>query len=101
LGTDESIAAYRAAELRLRALLLGDGMHEAGHVRGEEARARVSAQLRRLRAAFDDVVARSAAGDARILDLEEELKARATSAARRKPAARKPTARKPRNPRTP
>jgi hypothetical protein len=94
MGHRESIDAYRAAEQRLRLLLMGDGLYEVGIVRGESARARVNAELRHLRAAFDEVVAETEAGEARILGLEEELKARASSAARRKPAARRP--RKPR-----
>jgi hypothetical protein len=90
MGHRESIDAYRAAEQRLRLLLMGDGLYETGTVRGESARARVNAELRHLRAAFDEVVAESEAGEERIFGLEEELKSRATAAARRKPAARKP-----------
>lgn len=83
MGQEEAIDAYRAAERRIRLLLLGDGSYEAGVVRGEEARARVSTQLRQLRAAFDDVVARNEADEARIVDLEEELSARAAAAKRK------------------
>jgi hypothetical protein len=89
MGQDESIDAYRAAERRIRLLLLGDGTYEAGVVRGEEARARVNTQLRHLRAAFDEVLARNEEDEARILDLEKELSAQAAAAKRRAGARRK------------
>lgn len=83
MGQDEAVDAYRAVERRIRLLLLGDGSYETGVVRGEEARARVTTQLRHLRTAFDGVVARNEADEARILDLEEELKAQAAAATRK------------------
>jgi hypothetical protein len=95
LGTDGPIDAFRAAERKLRQLLLGDGAYEAGQVRGEEPRTRVTALLRQLHAAFEDVVAQSESGrkervaaEARILDLEDELHALVSDASRAERARR-------------
>lgn len=70
--------SYRKADLRIRQLLLGDGSATTGVVRGEEFRLRVTAELRRMRDAFNAVVLESEGGRAetaetRIADLEEEL----------------------------
>ena len=83
---DEDLAdAYRRADQRLRRMLLGDGMLEVGLVKGEEARARVTATLRQLRELFLQALgeagepsSRTEAGSVR---LEQELHALATSAA--------------------
>jgi hypothetical protein len=64
----------------LRELLFGDGTFSPGVVKGEERRAETTRILRRMREAFDAVVAeqpRAAAteeAEARIADLEEELR---------------------------
>jgi hypothetical protein len=80
---------FRRAELRVRHLLFGDGMFESGRLKGEEARDDVTHALRRMREAFDAVLARSeennerkAEVEARIADLEEELTRIARSTAR-------------------
>src|SRR5262245_49946484 len=71
-------AAYRTTELRLRVLLLGDGVDTPGLVRGDEQRRLVTAEVRRLRAAFDALLAledetrtKSAEG---VSAMEEELR---------------------------
>jgi len=48
--------AYRRADQRLRLLLFGDGTETPGRVRGEESRQQVSAELRRMRNAFQAAV---------------------------------------------
>jgi hypothetical protein len=72
---------FHGAMRRLRRLLLGDGMGLPGKLKGEEAQAQATRDLRRMREAFDAVVARSEEGrtekadvEARVADLEEELK---------------------------
>lgn len=70
--------SYRKADLRMRQMLLGDGSATPGVVRGEEFRLRVTAELRRMRDAFNAVVLESEGGraetaESRIADLEEEL----------------------------
>jgi excisionase family DNA binding protein len=74
-GAEES---YRKADLRIRQLLFGDGSATTGLVRGEEFRLRVTAELRRMRDAFNAVVLESEGGraetaESRVADLEEEL----------------------------
>jgi excisionase family DNA binding protein len=74
-GAEES---YRKADLRIRQLLLGDGSATTGLVRGEEFRLRVTAELRRMRDAFNAAVLESEGGradtaESRVADLEEEL----------------------------
>lgn len=74
-GAEES---YRKADLRIRQLLLGDGSATTGLVRGEEFRLRVTAELRRMRDAFNTVVLENEGGraetaESRVADLEEEL----------------------------
>jgi excisionase family DNA binding protein len=80
----EPAETYRRAELRLRLLLLGDGIDSPGRVRGEEYRGQVVAELRRMRNAFDAAVlageeARAEKVAAGAAGLEEELQAIATS----------------------
>jgi excisionase family DNA binding protein len=75
IGAAES---YRKADLRIRQLLLGDGSATTGLVKGEEFRLRVTADLRRMRDAFNVVVLESEGGraetaESRVADLEEEL----------------------------
>jgi hypothetical protein len=72
---------FQGAMRRLRRLLLGDGMGLPGRLKGEEAQAQATRDLRRMREAFDAVVARSEEGrtekadvEARVADLQEELK---------------------------
>ena len=72
------VETYRKADLRLRQLLLGDGVATTGLVRGEEFRLRVTAELRRMRDAFNAAVLeskedRAETVEARVADLEEEL----------------------------
>jgi excisionase family DNA binding protein len=80
MGTPVSGPAesYRKADLRIRQLLLGDGITTTGLVRGEEFRLRVIAELRRMREAFTAAVLESAEGradtmESRVAHLEEEL----------------------------
>jgi hypothetical protein len=86
--TDEREEFHGAAR-RLRRLLFGDDMDVPGRLKGEEARAQARRDLRRMREAFDAVVARSdesrtekAEVEARVADLQEELKRIAASTAR-------------------
>ena len=70
--------SYRKADLRMRQMLLGDGSATPGVVKGEEFRLRVTAELRRMRDAFNAVVLENEGGraetaESRIADLEEEL----------------------------
>jgi len=72
------VETYRKADLRLRQLLLGDGVATTGLVRGEEFRLRVTAELRRMRDAFnagvlDGKEIRAETVEARVADLEDEL----------------------------
>jgi len=76
--------SYRQAHLRLRLLLLGDGIDTPGRVRGEADRQQVSAELRRMRSAFDAVVEeaeahRTDAVDERVEGLDEALRGAASS----------------------
>jgi hypothetical protein len=84
---DELVTRYRKADQRLRLLLLGDGTETAGVVRGEEARLQVARELRHIRDAFDAVLLGSEEGraetsEARVADLEEELRKIASSGPR-------------------
>jgi hypothetical protein len=54
---DDPAAAFRSAERRLRGALLGDGVYEAGLVKGDEARTRVARELRLMHEAFYAAVA--------------------------------------------
>ncbi len=80
---------FHGAMRRLRRLLLGDGMGSPGRLKGEDAQAQATRDLRRMREAFDAVVARSDEGrtekadvEARVAELQEELKGIAASKAR-------------------
>lgn len=70
-----SVETYRKADLRLRQLLLGDGVATTGLVRGEEFRLQVTVELRRMRDALNAAVleGRAETVGARVADLEEEL----------------------------
>jgi excisionase family DNA binding protein len=81
------VETYRKAYLRLRLLLFGDGINTAGLVKGEESRLRVTEELRHLRDVFDAAVLESEASraeeaEARVADLEEELRRIASLRAR-------------------
>ena len=78
---------HRAAR-RLRQLLFGDDMDTPGKLKGEDSRALARRDLRRMRDAFEAVVARNEEGrtekadvEARVADLQEELKRIAASRA--------------------
>jgi excisionase family DNA binding protein len=77
--TSDSGAAesYRKADLRIRQLLFGDGSSTTGLVKGEEFRLRATAELRRMREAFNAVVLESEGKadteESRADELEEEL----------------------------
>ena len=71
---------YHRAELRLRQLLFGDVYYGGGRLKGEESRAQATAELRRMRTAFDDLLARSEAQTAE-RDLAEDLRDEAQLAA--------------------
>jgi hypothetical protein len=84
---------YRAADRRLRGLLFGDGTYTAGIARGEENRDLAARELRLMRSAFEEALARAAEeraeqAEARVADLEEELRRLAASRSRK---ARKAT----------
>jgi hypothetical protein len=78
---------FRDAERRLKDVLLGDGMYVPGKLKGEDVRAQVRRDLRRMRDAFDAARATIREGqseaEARVVDLEGELKRIAASKARR------------------
>jgi excisionase family DNA binding protein len=82
---------YRRADLRLRQLLLGDGSETPGVVKGDEARQRVTAELRHMRDAFAESIEReedessAARAEERVAELEEELRQIAAAHARREP----------------
>jgi hypothetical protein len=85
---DDLAEEYRRADRRLRGLLFGNGEYEPGMVKGEERRAMVTQDLRHMRTAFDAALAanersRAEKAEARVADLEEELKKIASSRARR------------------
>ena len=63
---DDPRENYRRVEQRLRDVLLGDGMNSPGVVKGEEQRAKVSAHLRMMREAVDELTQHE-------VDLAEEL----------------------------
>jgi len=86
-SVDELAKMYRTADHRLRLLLLGDGATTAGLVKGEERRLQVGRELRHLRDVFDAALLESEEGradkaEARVADLEEELRRIASSRAR-------------------
>jgi hypothetical protein len=87
MAANDPESRYRAADRRLRALLFGDGMYSAGIARGEENRAQAARVLRVMREAFDEAVSQAAAervewAEARIADLEKELRRLAAASSR-------------------
>lgn len=79
---------FRAAERRLRTLLFGDGQYTVGIAKGEESRQKLTRELRALREAFDDALAggsdeRVERAEARVADLEGELRRIAAAASRK------------------
>lgn len=92
IAASDPQSRYRRAERRLRALLLGDGVYEPGIAKGEESRSRAARELRVMREAFDEIVRgggdRVEQVEARLADLEEELK-RLASATTERTAARR------------
>ena len=82
---DSPIEVYRKAELRLRLLLLGDGVDNVGRVTGEEHRQQVTISLRRMRTAVEALLEREAphrlgvGSDAR---LDDDLQNMASSKSR-------------------
>lgn len=77
------IEEYRRAELRLRLLLLGDGMDSAGLVKGEESRGHVTTQLRHMREAISSALEAERGGpsaDTGEASLEEALRRRVSAA---------------------
>jgi excisionase family DNA binding protein len=81
----DAAETYRRADLRLRLLLLGDGLSEPGIVKGEEARLRVTTALRHMREAFAEALEadarRTEAAQARVTEVREELLRLASQAA--------------------
>jgi len=75
------IDAFRRAERRLRATILGDGVYASGAVRGAEARDSVGKDLRQLRTSFD--AAAQLVENAERERLDAALKREAQLAARR------------------
>ena len=81
------VDVYRKADLRLRILLLGDG-ETSGLVRREESRLRVTAELRHMRDAFNASAvekaqtSRAGEAEARIAELEDDLRRIASLRAR-------------------
>ena len=75
----DTVESYRKAELRLRQVLLGDGIDTPGLVKGEDLRFRVNRDLRRMRDAFNSAVladetAHVQQAEQRLAGLEEELR---------------------------
>ncbi len=87
--TTELRDTYRMVGLRLRVLLLGDGIDSPGFVKGDDRRLRVEAGLGHLREAFDAALEREAGradlAEAHVRDLEEELRRLAASGSRAAP----------------
>ena len=76
---NDTVESYRKAELRLRQVLLGDGVDTPGLVKGEDLRSRVTRDLRRMRDALDSAVradehAHVQQAENRLAGLEEELR---------------------------
>jgi excisionase family DNA binding protein len=85
-GSDPA-ETYRKADLRLRQMLLGDGVDTPGLVKGEDLRLRVIKDLRRMRDAFNAAVVDGeliVVGEAetRVAELEEELRMIASAKSR-------------------
>ena len=77
--SNDTVESYRKAELRLRQVLLGDGVDTPGLVKGEDLRFRVNRDLRRMRDAFNSAVlvdehADLQQAEKRLAGLEEELR---------------------------
>lgn len=68
------VEAYRSAELRLRSLLLGDGVVTVGLARHDDQRTRAIASLRHMRDAFEALVA-----ERREIELEDAARAEEAS----------------------
>lgn len=75
----EPAESYRAAELRLRSLLLGNGTETVGLAHRDDERTRVIVNLRRMRDAFaalaaeHEVAGQIEEAEARIAQLEDDL----------------------------
>jgi excisionase family DNA binding protein len=85
-GSDP-VETYRTADLRLRHLLLGDGVDTPGLVKGEDLRLRVIGDLRHMRDAFNAAVADGEhvaveKTETRVAELEEELRMIASARSR-------------------
>ena len=85
-GSDPA-ETYRTADLRLRQLLLGDGVDTPGLVKGEDLRLRVIRNLRRMREAFNAAVLDGEhvaveKAETRVAELEEELRMIASARSR-------------------
>ena len=89
---NDTVESYRKAELRLRQVLLGDGVDTPGLVKGEDLRFRVTRDLRRMRDAFDSAALADERTDLqhaeeRLAGLEEELRILVSGgSAKRQPA---------------
>ncbi len=89
---NDTVESYRKAELRLRQVLLGDGVDTPGLVKGEDLRFRVTRDLRRMRDAFDSAALADERthlqhAEERLAGLEEELRMLVSGgSARRQPA---------------
>jgi hypothetical protein len=76
---DNPETVYNQAERRLREILFGDGTFSPGVVKGEDRRLEVTRTLRKMRDAFDAAATEverqlAATAQARIADLEDELR---------------------------
>ncbi len=87
----EVVETFRKAELRLRALLLGDGTETIGLAHRDDQRTRVITNLKQMRAAFDSLAAEhehaahAEEAEARVAQLEEDLLELASERAQRTP----------------
>ena len=76
---NDTVESYRKADMRLRHVLLGDGVDTPGLVKGEDLRFRVNRDLRRMRDAFNSAVLADEhthlqQAEKRLAGLEEELR---------------------------
>ena len=83
----DAVESYRTVDLRLRQVLLGDGVDTPGLVKGEDTRLRVTTDLRRMRDAFNAAVLEGEhvpvdQPEARVAELEEELRMIASARSR-------------------
>lgn len=86
---DDPANDYHHAERRLRELLFGDGAFTPGIVKGEERRLELTRVLRRMRGAFEVAATERERGrlevaQARIADLESELRKLAAARSRKR-----------------